>query len=584
MAPRSLRLAILQLNSTVGDLTANSAAILKMLRLAEGAGADLAVTPELSLTGYPPEDLLLRPQFIRSAKDQLRRLASQTRSTALVCGYPEAADHPAVLRGKTYNAAAVLHQKHLAANYRKMALPNYGVFDEQRYFTPGSHPLALDLRGKNGSQARVAVSICEDLWPDGGGIFFKALTKSRPDILINLSASPFARGKMAERLKAMKAAVRITGAHIVYVNLIGGQDELVFDGRSFVMAPDGKLIGRAAAFAEDMLCVDIPLRGNGTRRHTSASTIHKTLQLTKISNSSTAKNTPPPTQWPAAGSDEEVLAGIELSLRDYVQKNRFASVGVAMSGGIDSALVAAIAVRALGPQKVIGVTLPSNITSKATLADAVAQSKTMGIQFFNIPIRSIMSSFLTVLQPSTRDGSGGAMEENLQARVRGTVMMALSNRMGFLLLATGNKSELATGYCTLYGDMAGGFAPIKDLTKGWVYRLAKCINRLESRPWIPVSVIRRAPTAELKPGQKDQDTLPPYPILDDILEQYVERDIPAQPLIRSGHKSTHVLDTARRVLLNEYKRRQAPIGPKISQKAFGRDRRMPITQRAGEQY
>lgn len=583
MATRSLRLAILQLNSTVGDLTANSAAILKMLRLAEHAGADLAVTPELALTGYPPEDLLLRPQFIRSAKDQLRRLASQTRSAALICGYPEAADHPASMRGKTHNAAAVLYRRRLAANYRKMALPNYGVFDEQRYFTPGSRPLLLDLSRRDGLRSRLAVSICEDLWPDGGGIYFKALAKSKPEILINLSASPFARGKMAERLKAMKVAARITGAYVVYVNLIGGQDELVFDGRSFVMAPDGKLLGRAAAFAEDVLCVDIPLRQNGARRQSSASVMRQTLQLNQSPHSA-AKKPPMAAHWPIAGSNEEVLAGIELSLKDYVQKNRFASVGVAMSGGIDSALVAAIAVRALGPKKVIGVTLPSGITSKATLADAVLQARTMGIQFFNIPIRSIVSSFIGALQPSLRNGSGAAVEENLQARVRGTVMMALSNRLGFLLLATGNKSELATGYCTLYGDMAGGFAPIKDLTKGWVYRLAKCINRLEGRPYIPTSVIRRAPTAELKPGQKDQDTLPPYPILDDILEKYIERDIPARALIQNGHRPAQVLDTARRVILNEYKRRQAPIGPKISPKAFGRDRRMPITQRAGEQY
>ncbi len=568
MPKRTVRVALLQLNPVVGDLSANAERILRALRAAEGQGAQIAITPELCLTGYPPEDLLFRPAFVRAARQTLGRIAAQTRGTALICGYPELVPGAGVRRPSSAltasdlrNSAAVLRSGRVLANYQKIALPNYGVFDERRYFLPGTRPLILSL-----GSCRAAVSICEDLWPEARGAYLDPVQKAAPGLLINLSASPFDRNKFPARLDAMRRAARQTGAHLIHVNLIGGQDELIFDGRSFVMDPKGRVLALAKAFSEDCLVVDVPI-GPGIAGSTSRTALSARVP-----------------QAVKSGSDEETLAAIELSLRDYVNKNGFSSVGVAMSGGIDSALVAAIAVRALGAGRVTGVTLPSRITSPQTLRDAVSQAKAMDIRFHRIAIAPIVSGFLKALAPSVRGTSGGAMEENLQARVRGTLMMALSNRMGFLLLATGNKSELATGYCTLYGDMAGGFAPLKDLSKDWVYRLAKCVNRLEGRSVIPLSVIRRAPSAELKPGQKDQDTLPPYPELDLILEGLVEKDLAGEELIRRGRKAKWVLDTAQRVYVNEYKRRQAPVGPKVTPKAFGRDRRMPITQKGGPSF
>lgn len=551
-----VRIALLQLNPTVGDLDGNSDRIANALRWAQARRATIALTPELALTGYPPEDLLLRRAFLDRSAVTLGRLAQKTASapTILVCGYPERAAGPRQGRVPAHNTAALLARGRHAGSYHKMSLPNYGVFDERRYFIPGTTPFILQRPGRGGRELRIALSVCEDLWPDSGDLFFEATAPLRPDIILNLSASPYDRSKHAARVRIFSDAARRLGASVVCVNLVGGQDELVFDGRSFALDPDGRLLAQAAAFREDLLCVDLPPR---KRRKT-------------------AQKVSAPTQ------EAEILAAIELSIADYVRKNGFSSVGVAMSGGIDSALVAAIAVRALGKDRVVGVTLPSEITSRATLADAERQARTLGIRFVQIPIAGLQAAFLKSLEPVFRGRPAGAADENLQARIRGTIMMALSNHLGFLLLATGNKSELATGYCTLYGDMAGGFAPIKDLSKTWVYRIARYLNRLEGRDSIPSSVIRRAPTAELRPGQKDQDSLPPYAALDAILESIVERDIDPRTLIRQGSSAAYVTDTARRLYLNEYKRRQAPIGPKISSKAFGRDRRMPITQKNGK--
>jgi NAD+ synthase (glutamine-hydrolysing) len=583
MPTRSVRVALLQLNPVVGDLAANAERILRGLRAAEDQGAQIAVTPELCLTGYPPEDLLLRPAFLRAVHRTLDHIAALTGDTALVCGHPELLWSPKGVRvlpaapltaARLRNSASVLRNGGKIACYRKIALPNYGVFDERRYFTAGDRPALIKIKSGNATRnlsLRSAISICEDLWPEAGGAYLDVLPDSGIDLLINLSASPFDRTKYPIRLDAMSRAARQARAHLVHVNLVGGQDELVFDGRSFVMDPKGRVVVQAKAFQEDCLIVDIPVGSDGSGPGPSALSKPGTIGR-------------PGTQTPRPGSDEETLSAIELSLRDYVDKNGFASVGVAMSGGIDSALVAAIAVRALGAARVTGVTLPSRITSRQTLGDAVSQAGALGIRFYQIPIATLVSGFVKVLAPAVRGTSGGAMDENIQARVRGTLMMALSNRMGFLLLATGNKSELATGYCTLYGDMAGGFAPLKDLSKEWVYRLARCVNRLEGRSAIPLSVIRRAPSAELRPGQKDQDTLPPYPELDTILEGLIEKDLTGEELVRRGRKATWVEDTARRVYINEYKRRQAPLGPKVTPKAFGRDRRMPITQKGGPSF
>lgn len=555
---QSIRVALLQLNPIVGDLAGNLAQIQRSLRWAEGRCADLAITPELALTGYPPEDLLLRPEFLTQSALALRLLASKTRSTPLICGYPAAGN-----TGAIHNSAAVLRSGKLQAVYHKIALPNYGVFDERRYFTPGNRIEWLGIQ-KGGRTLRIALSICEDLWPTPGDPYFRALGNLQPDLVISLSASPYDRDKHQARLRVLSAAARRAGAPVVYVNLVGGQDELVFDGRSLIIDPQGKVLARAAALAEDLLCVDVPL-----------------------GKKSFVKKSPTPVFASLKPSEkaEEILSVLEFSLKDYVRKNGFTTVGVAMSGGIDSAVVAGIAVRALGKDNVVGVTLPSEITSGATLKDARKQAKTIGIRFLEISIRELQSQFLRALEPVFQGAPLGAADENLQARVRGTLMMALSNHMGFLLLATGNKSELATGYCTLYGDMAGGFAPIKDLTKTWVYRVALAINRLDGRQTIPASVIHRAPTAELKPGQKDQDILPPYPKLDAILERLVETDASARVIRQQGgFAARHVNDTARRLVHNEYKRRQAPPGTKVTAKSFGRDRRMPISQRNGHLY
>lgn len=583
MSAPTLRIALLQTHPTVGNLSKNSDEILSGLRRAQRAGAAIAVTPELGVTGYPPEDLLLRPAFLQKSAQTLRRIAQNTASTVLVCGYPSI-DKTGAVR----NSAAVLQSgKHLG-NYDKIALPNYGVFDELRYFVPGLRPVVLESRA-GARPVRIVLSICEDLWPSGSG-FWTALADSKPDVVLNLSASPYERGKQGIRHRVFAEAARRTGAHVVYVNQVGGQDELVFDGRSFVISPQGRVMAEAAAFAADLLCVDVPLR-----RDLSAATIGALRINCKLSgNVKTASKAPAASVKSKTsndrghlrpGSAEEVIAALELSIKDYVEKNGFGSVGVAMSGGIDSAVVAALAVRALGKDRVIGVTLPSRITSSETLSDAKKQASIMGIRFLEIPIGDLQTQFLKTLAPHFGDRIAGSADENLQARVRGVLMMALSNHLGFLLLATGNKSELATGYCTLYGDMAGGFAPLKDLLKGWVYEIAAAINRLEGRATIPTSVIRRAPTAELRPGQKDQDTLPPYPVLDDILKQLVEKDLSKDHVAaKRGYSKTQVHDTARRLYQNEYKRRQAPPGPKVTARAFGRDRRMPISQNHADLY
>lgn len=576
-----LRIALLQINPTVGDLDGNADRILRALRRAESAGAALAVTPELALTGYPPEDLLLRKAFVDRAGQAVARIAQKTSSTALICGYPA---HDAAASGSPLkNSAAVLHARRHVADYHKICLPNYGVFDELRYFAAGRRALLLR---DTASGARIAVSICEDLWTSSGDAYFEAVAGLRPDVILNLSASPYDRGKHPARLRVFAAAARRTGAAVVCVNLTGGQDELVFDGRSFALDRKGRLLRQAPAFTEDHLYVDLPLPQSRPVFSSAAADLSaQTIDLRLRGSRKRPAAAPKAPHSPAPGSPGEVLAALEHSLKDYVGKNGFSTVGVAMSGGIDSALVAALAVRALGKKRVIGATLPSGFTSQATLADARKQAKTLGIRLHEIPISGLHQQFLRSLAPVLAGKGAGATEENLQARIRGTLMMALSNHFGFLLLATGNKSELATGYCTLYGDMAGGFAPIKDLTKTWVYRICREINRLEGRPIIPLSVIRRAPTAELKHGQKDQDTLPPYSKLDAILEQLVEADLdPPSILSGKGHAAAHVADTARRVYFNEYKRRQAPIGPKITPKAFGRDRRMPISQKYGETY
>ncbi|MBI3615650.1 MAG: NAD+ synthase [Candidatus Omnitrophica bacterium] len=575
-----VKIALAQVNVTVGDIQGNEAKIARILSQTKASKADLVVFPELALTGYPPEDLLFKRVFIQQNLAALKRLVGRTRGIAAVFGF---ADRDA--RGRLYNAAAVAVNGRLVHRYHKMELPNYGVFDEKRYFTPGKQPLVLGLpssspsmtlegklqRGSNpdsrfrGNDGRVLVglSICEDIWVDPGPVRMEAKAGAR--ILINLSASPYHAGKRSEREKLLIRRARSTKAWICYLNLVGGQDELVFDGGSMVVDPRGRIIFRAPQFREGLYLVEVP---------SMVAPATGPAAVLPVASSPSA---------PILSSDEEIFEALVLGTRDYVMKNQFAHAVIGLSGGIDSALTAAIAVAALGKEKVTGVSMPSRYSSPQTKADARAVAKGLGIQFLEIPIEPVFQSIIKTLLGIFKGRRPDVTEENLQARIRGTLLMALSNKFHWLVLATGNKSEISTGYCTLYGDMVGGFAVIKDLPKTWVYRLSSTANRVFGRAVIPKSVFTRPPTAELKPNQKDQDTLPPYERLDRIVRAYVEEDRSTEETRRIAKASkAEIRRVLRMIDLNEYKRRQAPIGIKITPRAFGRDRRMPITNRFAE--
>ncbi|MBI3252222.1 MAG: NAD+ synthase [Candidatus Omnitrophica bacterium] len=527
------KLCLAQINTTVGDLAGNQKKILESLRFARSRGANLVTFPELAVTGYPPEDLLFKEKFVSKNLETLRALIPHTGGLAAVVGFVDR-DR----KGLLYNAAAFIGDQKLLCVYRKKFLPNYGVFDEKRYFAPGDEWGVVNWRG-----TKIALTICEDIWPTDSGVYAKNYP-GRRSLLINISASPVHAGKQAERLRLVKNLARTTGSTVIYHNLVGGQDELVFDGGSLVVAPDGRILAEAGRFEEDFILSN-EFRGPA----------------------------------PALKRGEEVYRALVLGTRDYLHKNRFQKALIGLSGGIDSALVAAIAVDALGKENVIGVTMPSRFTSKETLRDAKILSKNLGIACHAIPMDEIFSTTLKTLKPLFAGLKTGLAEENLQARIRGNLLMALSNKFGHLVLTTGNKSEMATGYCTLYGDMAGGFAVIKDVPKTLVFKLARYRNRLSPKNVIPQSVLRRPPSAELRPNQKDRDSLPPYAELDKFLELYVEKDLSADAIIRRGLRKDVVYRAARMVDGNEYKRRQSPPGVKITPKAFGRDRRMPITNR-----
>jgi len=538
-----LRIALAQVNCTVGDLPGNREKIAAACRRAREAGADVVTFPELALSGYPPEDLLLRPGFLRDCRAALESLAPESRDLVAVVGFPEAAG------GKVYNSAAVLEAGRFAGAYRKVELPNYGVFDEKRYFTGGAAPRTLDLRG-----ARLALSICEDLWVPGSPVEGWA-AGARAPIMLNLSSSPFHAGKLGLRREALARFARATGAFVCYNNLVGGQDELVFDGGALVVSPAGEVLAASRRFAEDFLLVEFSVEADG-----------------RVSSSGGARAAEP-------GRVEEVYEALVLGTRDYLLKNGFRQAVLGLSGGIDSSLVACVAADALGPANVVGVTMPSQFSSAQTRADAGRLAANLGIRLLAIPIGGLYGGYLEALREGFGPGEPGLAGENLQARIRGTLLMALSNRFGWLVLTTGNKSETATGYCTLYGDMAGGFAVIKDVPKLLVYELAELVNRRAGRELVPKSVFDRAPTAELRPGQKDEDSLPPYPVLDPIVKAYVEEDRSPEEIAALGFDPAIVAKVARLVDQSEYKRRQAPPGVKLTPKAFGRDRRLPITNR-----
>jgi NAD+ synthase (glutamine-hydrolysing) len=557
-----------QINPTVGALAENAELMLRAARAAAARGAQLVAFPELALSGYPPEDLVLKPHFLSDAAAELERLAAALPPELLVLvGFPEAAD------GNIYNSAAVLQGGARLATYRKMLLPNYGVFDEQRLFTPGAKPLVLEAAG-----VRIGLHICEDSWVVDGAPC-RRLCGAGLDLLINISASPYHHRKLALREDVLRQLGQSLRAPVAYCNLVGGQDELVFDGASLVLGADGRELARARQFEDDVLYLALT---PGTGAKPALDPAQVDVVPWSGPTAAAAGGWPAPRLAPVLDEVAEVYAALRLGLRDYVEKNRFREVVVALSGGIDSALVAALAVDALGPARVHGVTMPSRFSSQDTLGDARLLAQNLGIECRTLAIEKLHQTYLEELAPCWAGRAPDTTEENLQARIRGNVVMALSNKFGWLVLTTGNKSELATGYCTLYGDMAGGFAVIKDVPKLLVFELARWRNRQGGAAVIPPSTIERPPTAELRANQKDSDSLPPYAVLDPILERYVERDWPADRIIADGGDAATVRRVIKLVDQNEYKRRQGAPGIKITPKAFSRDRRMPITNRYHE--
>ena len=546
-------ITLAQINPTVGALEHNADLVLDAANRAAAAGSDVVVFPELALSGYPPEDLVLKRHFLEDVERQLARIAEAAPpGLVLLVGAPVAQ------AGQVYNAAVVVQDGATTRRYHKMTLPNYGVFDEKRVFAEGTTPLVITVKGH-----RLALHICEDSWSTDFAST-RALTEHPVDLLINLSASPYHMGKLELREDILGRSARFLGLPLLYCNLVGGQDELVFDGGSLVLDAAGQTISKAALFAEDLLRVEFPVAAAQAKK---CPTIGQ----------------PDPAMVQSLDS-EEIYAALRLGLKDYVDKNGFGRALIAISGGIDSALVAALAVDALGADRVIGVTLPSRFSSSGTLSDAHELGRRLGIEFYDVPIKRIHDVFLDEITPLWPGKLPDTTEENLQARIRGTIVMALSNKFGWLVLTTGNKSEMATGYCTLYGDMAGGLAVIKDVPKTLVFELSRWRNaHTPDAPPIPESIIERPPSAELRDNQKDEDSLPLYGVLDPIIERYVERDQSAAAIIADGFDPVVVARVIKLIDGNEYKRRQGPPGIKITPKAFGRDRRLPITNHYSEQ-
>ena len=570
-----MRIALAQINTVVGDLDGNRERIVGRIEEAKAAGADLVLFPELAVTGYPPEDLLLRPGFIKAAAHSLDEIARAARGIVALVGTPH-------FDRDLYNACAVCVAGEVKAIYHKRFLPNYGVFDEDRYFAPGQELFLLEH-----GDVLIGPTICEDVWQPGPPATELALAGAQ--LITNLSASPFHLGKEREREQMLATRARDNVAFVAFVNAVGGQDELVFDGHSVVLDDNGEVLARAPGFEEALLVVDveptvaIARRLRDVRRRALARDRGEALDLPVIHVGSPrpAPNGKAVRPEPAPLLDdlEQMRRALELALRDYVEKNGFNHVVIAVSGGIDSALTATLAVEALGPERVHLVSMPSRFSSEATRGDAARLAENLGADFRELPIEPIVEGFDATLAESFAGLERDLAEENVQARIRGVLLMALSNKHGWLVVATGNKSELAVGYATLYGDMAGGFALLKDVFKTDVFRLAKHLNERAGSELIPSSTIERAPSAELRADQLDEDSLPPYPTLDRVLTEYVELDRSREDLMSDGFDP----DTVERALAlidrAEYKRRQAPPGVKLRPKAFGRDRRVPITNR-----
>jgi NAD+ synthase (glutamine-hydrolysing) len=562
-----VRVAACQINTVVGDLDGNLAAILAALEEAEAAGCDIAAFPELALTGYPPEDLVLKPGFITDNLEALEKLAARTGRCAAVVGFVDAGRD-------LYNAAAVCALGSVQGVYHKHLLPNYAVFDEQRYFAPGVEPLLLyRIAG-----VRVGVSICEDAWSPSGPI--SALAEGGAELVVNINASPYYAGRLGERERMLATRAADSSSALVYVNQVGGQDELVFDGASLVFDANGELVSRGRQFVEERLVVDVNVKPVFRKRllDPRGRAAGDPLPEILISAESQAPEQPsPPEIVEPLSPVAEMYEALVLGTRDYVRKNGFTDVVIGMSGGIDSSLVAAIAADALGPEHVHGVSMPSRYSSEGSKDDARDLADALGVDYRTIAIEPAHAALLDMLQPSFADLPEDLAEENIQARVRGITLMALSNKFGWLVLATGNKSEMATGFSTIYGDMVGGFAVIKDVTKTRVYEL--CRERNRRSPVIPEAVLTKPPSAELRPGQRDDQSLPPYDELDPILKAYVEDDMTAAEVAQAGYDSALVRRVVTLVDRAEYKRRQAPPGVRVTPKAFGKDRRLPITNR-----
>jgi len=566
-----VRIALAQVNPTVGDLAGNARLVGSWIEKAREAGADIVCFPELVLTGYPPEDLVLKPSFVRDNIAQLKAIAETTRDIAAVVGFVDE-------EGDIFNAAAFIDGGEVKAIFHKVFLPNYGVFDEKRYFEPGHRCPILELNG-----VRLGLSVCEDCWFPSGPMAWEAHHGAQ--VLININGSPYHYGKRAPREAMIGGRAADYGAFVAWVNTVGGQDELVFDGNSVVFDPHGRQLAHAASFVEELLVCDIdtslPVHRPVEKLRREADAAERLeLDVSEIQlEGGSAGPKPPITQRladPLEGA-AEIYAAVVLATHDYMRKQGFQKVVIGMSGGIDSALTAAIACDALGPENVIGVRMPSRHTSAESLEDAGSVAENLGMQLMDFSIEPPHKGFEEILSPVFMGTKPGVAEENLQPRIRSTILHALSNKFGYIVLSTGNKSELATGYGTLYGDIAGGYAVLKDITKTTVYELCRYRNSLGTA--IPERVMTKPPSAELKPGQKDTDSLPPYEELDPILIGYIEDDLSPEELVAAGHRAETVARVIQLVDRSEYKRRQAPPGVKITERAFGRDRRMPIVNR-----
>ncbi len=568
---RTIRISMAQINPIVGDLAGNRDKIVDYISRARRLGADVVVFPELAVTGYPPEDLVLKPQFVKDNLRTLGEITKATRGITAIVGFVDSNKH-------IYDAAAIMNNGRLVHVYHKMLLPNYGVFDEYRYFKPGKRYPVIAVKGVN-----IGVNVCEDIWFADGPARTQALAGA--EVIITINASPYHKGKGKERQQMLAQRARENNVCVVYANTVGGQDELVFDGHSMVLDPKGRLLASGRQFEEELITCDIRLPGPYRAADLKAEQIldeHRdSIDSIVVSNKPAAMKKPLPRARIAKpyALSEEVYHALVLGTRDYVMKTGFKDVVIGLSGGIDSSLVAAVAVAAIGRENVRGVFMPSQYSSDESCKDATDLARNLGIRMLTIPIHQPFDAYLNTLRGVFAHTKQDVTEENLQARIRGNILMALSNKFGWLVLTTGNKSEMSTGYATLYGDMAGGFAVIKDVPKTLVYDVSKCVNRLAGGAVIPKRVLHKAPTAELRPNQKDSDSLPEYDVLDPILKAYVEDDREFGQMLKTGFDRKTVERVIRLVDSSEYKRRQAPPGIKITPRSLGKDRRFPITNR-----